>query len=318
MCLPAAPWRLMRAGVLGINRRNAELCLPLNPRHRYPLVDDKVLTKSLCREHGIPVPETFAIVDRIRLVRDLDRLVANRPEFVVKPARGAGGRGILIITDHDGRTFTRSTGDRLSLTDLRHHIWSILGGLHSLSGRPDRVIIEARVRPHPAFERLSVGGTPDVRVIVHRGQPLMAMMRLPTSASGGRANLHQGGVGAGIELATGRTFHAVCRNRPIDRHPDTDAALCGVQVPDWALHLDTAARSAQILDLGYVGIDLALDPLLGPVVLEANGRPGLSIQMANRRGILAALREREAQKAADAERELPFSGTGAPAGGESA
>ena len=41
----------------------------------------------------------------------------------------------------------------------------------------------------------------------------MAMLRLPTKASGGRANLHQGAIGAGVDLVTGVTHHAVLKNR---------------------------------------------------------------------------------------------------------
>ena len=294
MAILATPRRLSRAGVLGLNRRNTELCLPLNPRGRYPLVDDKAITKALCQEHQIPVPETYALVDRFGMVRDLERLVAGHPDFAVKPARGAGGRGVVVIARHDGQTFVKTTGETLSLAELRYHVSTAMSGLHSLGGLPDRVIIERRVRPHPAFELFSVGGTPDTRIIMHLGAPLMAMMRLPTRASDGRANLHQGAIGVGIDLASGRTTHAVCQNRSVDHHPDTGAPLRGVSLPHWDRQLELATRLARVLAMGYVGIDLALDPTLGPVVLEANARPGLAIQMANRQGLLTVLRQASA------------------------
>src|SRR5207244_8889482 len=44
-------------------------------------------------------------------------------------------------------------------------------------------------------------GIPDVRVVLYRDEPAMAMLRLPTRASNGRANLHQGGIGAGIDAS---------------------------------------------------------------------------------------------------------------------
>lgn len=43
------------------------------------------------------------------------------------------------------------------------------------------------------------------------------------------------------------------------------------------------------LGMGYLGIDFVLDASLGPVVLEANARPGLAIQVANRQGLLPRL-----------------------------
>ena len=43
----------------------------------------------------------------------------------------------------------------------------------------------------------------------------MGMVRIPTLASGGRANLHQGGIGVAMDLATGLTFRAVSRGESV-------------------------------------------------------------------------------------------------------
>ena len=43
------------------------------------------------------------------------------------------------------------------------------------------------------------------------------------------------------------------------------------------------------LELGYVGVDFVIDANDGPVVLEANARPGLAIQVAHRHGLLQRL-----------------------------
>jgi alpha-L-glutamate ligase-like protein len=279
------PWELRRRGVLGINRRNLELLSPLNPRRLYPRVDDKIVTKALCEGRGIPVPETFAVIERCGDVRRFGDLTAGRTEFVVKPARGSGGEGILVVTGRDGADLVASNGRRWSPSELRYHLASILAGLYSLGARPDRAIIEQRIRPHTVFADLAVGGTPDVRIICHCGEPVVAMLRLPTRGSDGRANLHQGAVGAGVELATGRTTGGVLLNRAVAAHPDTGAAIGGREVPHWPALLDVARRLSRALELGYVGIDQVLDEGRGPVVLEANARPGLAIQVANRRGL---------------------------------
>ena len=65
------------------------------------------------------------------------------------------------------------------------------------------------------FEPIAVGGTPDVRIILYRCVPVMAMVRLPTRESRGRANLHQGAVAAGIHLGSGRTHGGVCKDRAV-------------------------------------------------------------------------------------------------------
>jgi alpha-L-glutamate ligase-like protein len=125
--------------------------------------------------------------------------------------------------------------------------------------------------------------------VLYRGVPVMAMVRLPTLASRGRANLHQGAVAAAIDLAAGRTFGGVWRNRPVDRHPDTGGAIHDIVVPQWPELLESAVRLADGVGLGYLGVDFVLDAATGPVVLEANARPGLAIQTANRRGLLHRL-----------------------------
>jgi alpha-L-glutamate ligase-like protein len=143
---------------------------------------------------------------------------------------------------------------------------------------------------HPALAEISADGVPDVRVIVHRGIPIMSMTRLPTHRSRGRANLHQGAIGAGVELATGRILHAVLDGTPITRHPDTDRAVLGVVVPSFARVLEIAVAATDETGLGYVGADVVVDARKGPVVLELNARPGLAIQAANRAGLLPRLR----------------------------
>jgi len=65
------------------------------------------------------------------------------------------------------------------------------------------VLVEERIKIHPMFLSLTKWGTPDVRVIVYNRVPVMAMLRVPTEKSGSKANLQQGAIGLGIDLATG-------------------------------------------------------------------------------------------------------------------
>jgi alpha-L-glutamate ligase-like protein len=283
------PRELRALGVLGMNRRNAEFILPGNPRSHYPRVDDKLRTKQFCQQHGIPVPQTYAVIERPGDLRHFSKLVADYPEFVIKPCQGAEGRGIIVVTAHDSRRFTTAGGATLELADLRYHLESMLAGLYSLGGQPDRILVEQRLIRHPIFEPIAVGGTPDIRVLLYRNVPVMAMVRLPTHASRGRANLHQGGVAAGIDLHSGKTLGGVCRGRVVTVHPDTHAPVAGVVVPHWPELLVAAAKLARVLELAYLGVDFVLDADRGPVVLEANARPGLAIQLANRAGLLSRL-----------------------------
>lgn len=293
----AWPHELRKQGVLGINARNSRYVMESNPRAHYPRVDDKVQTKVICQQRGIPVPETYALIERHGDIHHFMELVGDRPEFVIKPAEGAEGRGIVVIAGHNGSDFVTSGGEQTTLVDLRYHLAAILAGLHSLGGQPDRVIVEQRIRPHAVFREVAVGGTPDVRIILYRGVPVMAMVRLPTRASRGRANLHQGAVAAGVHLDSGRTFGGVCLQRAVSIHPDSGASVAGLEIPSWSKVLSAAVHLAEGLEMGYVGVDFVLDADLGPVVLEANARPGLAIQVANRCGLLPRLQFIDAQPA---------------------
>ncbi len=248
-------------------------------------MDGKKQMRDLCLAIGVPTPELYARVAAHSALRQLPRLLAGREDFVIKPNHGAGGRGILVIVGRDGANFVRHNGQRVSEVEVTQHVSSIISGLFSLGGRADEALLQQRVVPDPAFERISFQGTADVRVIVYRGVAAMAMLRLPTRESGGRANLHQGAIGAGVDLASGVTTRAVLRNRATERHPDTGASVVGFRVPYWPQILEMARRVSQATGLGYVGVDVVVDRRHGPLLLEANARPGLAIQIANGVGL---------------------------------
>ncbi len=287
---------LCERGVLGMNRRNTACILDQNPRSRFPLVDGKLKMRDLCHSIGVPTPEVYAVVSAHSALWHLGRLLEKHDAFVVKPNRGAAGRGILVVVGREGGHFVRHNGQQLSLDDVRQHASGIVSGLFSLGGQSDVALIQQRVVPDPVLGRISYKGTADVRVIVYRETPVMAMLRLPTKLSGGRANLHQGAIGAGVDLSTGLTNRAVLRNRVTDRHPDTGECVVGFRVPHWAEILDISCRVARAVGLGYLGVDIVLDRTHGPQLLEANARPGLAIQIANGQGLLPRLAEVDALK----------------------
>lgn len=284
-------WRALHdKGVLGINRRNAEYTLRWNPRAKYPTVDDKLLTKKLCAQAGIPTPALLAVASHHFELRALRKALRDLESFVLKPARGAMGNGILVVRGRDGDRFRLAGGRSVGLDDLAYHAAGIISGLYALAGQSDVAIVEERLEVHPALAEISTEGVPDVRVVVFRGVPAMAMIRLPTRRSGGRANLHQGAVAAGIDLGSGATTHAVQQSLPIERHPDTNQNLLHRVLPDWQAMLEFAVRAADETGLGYVGADMVSDATRGPVLLEMNARPGLMIQLANQAGLLPRLR----------------------------
>lgn len=279
-------WRTLAArGVLGMNRRNARVIGSLNPRSAYPVVDNKRLTRQLAERHGIPMPELYGVVETHRGLRDLPAMVANRPSFVMKPARGAAGNGIVLIARHERGQLAKSSGEAIAWSALTYHAACILSGVYSLEGLEDDAVIESLVVVDPVFEAVTFRGVPDLRVIVYKGVPTMAMVRLPTRRSDGRANLHQGAIGAGIALGSGATTTAVQGREVVNRHPDTGERVEGIRVPCWEQILSIAARACDMTGLGYLGADVLIDHLRGPMLLELNARPGLAVQLANRDGL---------------------------------
>ena len=190
----------------------------------------------------------------------------------------------MIADRFEGRYRTVS-GKIVSHEEIEYQISSILTGLYSLGGHRDRALIEYRVTPDPIFKSISYEGVPDIRIIVLMGYPVMAMLRLPTRQSGGKANLHQGAIGVGVDLATGLTLRGTWLNNKISKHPDTTNAVDGVQLPDWDGFMKLAAGCYELCGLGYIGVDMVLDVDKGPLILELNARPGLNIQIANDCGL---------------------------------
>lgn len=276
------------AGVLGINRRNTDLIEFANaPQHRI-LADDKLAAKEVLINAGVPVTPTLHVFSEVGQLADGLAELRAYSSFVVKPARGRAGGGILVLERH-GSGWTTPSGRFLTESDLLHHAADLLGGTSSL-GAWDRVLIERLVRPDPFNRTLSPFGLPDIRLIVHHDHTVQTMMRIPTVKSDGRANLHQGALGVAIDPLTGVLGLAHDGRRFTRYHPDTGERIAGRQIENWNHVLDIALKSARALPLGYLGVDIVIDAHLGPLVMEVNVRPGLMIQVVTRRGLRPLLR----------------------------
>lgn len=286
----ASPKALHESGVLGMNERNHAYIMRYNNRKDYPDVDDKLRTKKLAIAHGVSTADLVGSIDCQFQVKSFLKLVKDVPDFVIKPGHGSGGRGILVITRHDGKNFYKPNGTCCDYNFIYEHISNILSGLYSLGGKPDYALFERCIDFSDVYSRFSYQGVPDVRLIVFKGYPVMSMIRLATKLSDGRANLHQGAIGVGISIKTGLPLFAAQHNKKIEVHPDTGAKFSDLRIPFWAEHLRLAALCATMTPLGYFGADISTDSNRGPLLLELNARPGLAIQIANGCGLLKRLR----------------------------
>lgn len=274
--------------ILGMNARNLDYVRPLNRRRGRRIADDKLLSKRTLGKAGLPVPK---LVATIRTNEELEAFDwSTLPgSFALKPNRGFGGEGILVVYGRKkGRddAWVKADGSMVTVSDIRSHIRNILDGSFSLTNSPDIAFFEERLTLLKSFKPYTYKGIPDLRVIVYNHVPVMAMLRLPTKQSGGKANLHQGAIGVGIDLANGTTTTAVMGSAHVLEYvPRTRLQLSGIRIPYWKEILRIAIEAQKVSGLGFLGADIAIDRERGPVLLELNARPGLSIQLANLDGL---------------------------------
>jgi len=276
--------------ILGINARNLTYLRPSNSQRAIRIANNKLLAKKILSKNGLPVSQTYSMIENIKELKDFDW--ANLPSaFALKPNQGLGGEGILIVYGQKKKfpyPWVKADKKIIEIKDLKSHISNILEGTFSITNLPDIAFFEERIKLLKLLKPYAYRGIPDIRVIVYNSVPVMAELRLPTKESGGKANLHLGGIGVGIDLGTGITTTAIQRDRLIEYAPGTRLLLKGIQIPDWREVLRLSVHAQQITKIGFMGIDIAIDREKGPIILELNARPGLSIQIAN----LASLNDR--------------------------
>jgi len=288
------------SSILGLNARTQLYSYRFNTRKGKKAADSKIQTEKILRRNDVATPKIFKKFRNPSDVFSFDW--ESLPDsFALKPSRGLGGEGIVIVKKRATKKEIKNNGDtrevkeksiwittqreRVTVNDLKLHIFDILEGAYSIGSVPDVAFIQEYVGRHRVFRKFAYRGTPDIRIIVFRKVPIMAMLRLPTKESKGRANLHQGAVGVGVDLATGITTRAVWHADYIKRKPGSNKKLHGIKIPQWNLVLMTAVSAQIASGLSYVGVDVVLHPEKGPMVIELNSQPGLQIQMANRIGL---------------------------------
>jgi alpha-L-glutamate ligase-like protein len=261
----------------------------------------KLRAKHFLQKHQIQVPQLYAQLSSLDELREFDWHTISGG-FAIKPANGVAGSGIMVIKRRRGDTWFDIENNQFSQDDLYLHASDILDGQYSTWGSTHQVIIEERIPIHPDLESFAEVGTPDIRVIVYRKIPAMAMLRLPTRASHGRANLHQGAIALGIDFGTGKTTYGVDGNTAyshfgnralLKTFPNSDVPIAGLEIPFWDDVLKIAVRTANATGLKYMGADIFLHPEKGPMIAEVNTYPGLSIQLANKAGLRQRLEKIE-------------------------
>lgn len=277
----------LRSAVLGINERNLDYIYRFNPRRFYNLADDKFITKSILEQKGIACPKTYGVISKIGDIEPVWYQVQHHEKVVIKPAKGRGGGGILVLKKKEGEWY--ASGKVITTDQIFSHIANVVFGIYSI-GDQDKAIIEECVIPHPFFGEIYPAGVPDLRVIMFENKAVMAMLRMPTERSDGKANIHQGGLGIGIDIKSGRLTRVYDGKRFYMTHPDNGHQITGLPLPYWKAILELSLDTSKAFPLDYLGVDIVIDRQKGPMVMEINVRPGLAIQIANQKGLKEVLK----------------------------
>lgn len=282
------------SSILGLNARTQLFAYKYNTKRGKNIANSKIQTARVLKESGIAHPKIYK---KFRDPRDVIEFDWGKlpSKFALKPSRGMGGEGIIVvkrrITDKrvlksvKGPIWITTNNERITSDDLKLHVLDVLEGAFSMGNVPDVAFVQEYVGRAEFFRKWAYRGTPDIRVIVFNKIPIMAMLRLPTKESGGRANLHQGAIAVGVDIATGITTNAIWHGDEIVFKPGTERKLRGIKIPSWDKVLETAVGAQEVSHLGYLGVDIVIHPEKGPMVLELNAQPGLQIQLANGAGL---------------------------------
>ncbi len=246
-----------------MNARNLDYVRRYNHARGRRLADQKLRCKVALKKNTLPVS---ALIAKISTPEELEHFNwQSLPEsFALKPNRGFGGEGIVVVyARKKGRddAWVKADGSVITVADLKSHIQNILDGSFSLSNKPDIAFFEERLKLLKLFKPYTWKGIPDIRIIVFNRVPVMAMLRLPTKDSGGKANLHQGAIGVGIDMANGTTTTAIVgKGRLIEYVPETRLLLSGLKIPRWKDILTMAVKAQEGLEPGRQRSTLAAVP----------------------------------------------------------
>lgn len=179
------------SNVLGINERNMSFTKKYNRGKSRNIADDKYRTHKVLAKAGIPQPKLLAVIKTEAELSNLD--FETLPDsFVIKPAYGFGGSGNLLIFGKSKKNgnYIGAGGKQYTESHIRAYCNSILANAYSLKAakKIDFVLIQERIKIDNELKRISYSkGLPDIRIVLYKSIPLMAMLRLPTRDSNGKA-----------------------------------------------------------------------------------------------------------------------------------
>ncbi len=198
----------------------------------------------------------------------------NNPQFMSKPYDGLGGQDVKKITAAD-------------ITDRKAYFDECV---------EKRVFLEQLVFQHPEMNVLCPTSVNTARIMTfnHKGKSEILWMGLRVGNGVNPVdNFHAQGMVVSIDPQTGKLMgKAIDKDGNIfENHPTTGVQFDGFQLPDFRQACDLVLKGALESDkILVIGWDVAFSDK-GPVIIEANRRPGYDlVQMLDKRGRMDIIR----------------------------
>lgn len=201
-------------------------------------------------------------------INDLKKFLNHKEFFMIKPYDGLGGADVSKVKVSE--------------------IGDILAFYQKLVD--EHLFLEELVIQHDALNKLCPASVNTIRIMTfndhNKPTILWAGLRIGNGINS-VDNFHAGGMSSEIDIDTGVLINNALDKDLIeyDKHPVTKTKIKGFKIPYFnevkEMVLKGALESDKILVVGW---DIAITPS-GPVVIEANRRPGFDVvQVASRRG----------------------------------
>ncbi len=212
----------------------------------------------------------------------LFNLLKQKGKLALKPSKGAGGHGFVMLEYIAGDLYVNFK--KLNKSAFDEFIESLNGYL-----------VMEYVEQHKALNPIWSKSVCTLRVIAlkrwdnnfdSKVDIIVSYARFGTSKSHGASNLSSGGVAIPFDFNTGRfgekfyqyQKYAIGGEISFMRHPDTNVSLTGEMLPNWEIIRDTVFSVCNYLSsLEYFGFDLMVTND-GVKMCEINTHPSLDYE----------------------------------------
>ena len=92
-------------------------------------MDDKLQTKKIALDGSIAVPTLCGTLGTEYQAKHIGSMLEPYADFAIKPSRGSGGEGILVITGRSKRLYRKADGTLLPPEEINYHLFNIISDM---------------------------------------------------------------------------------------------------------------------------------------------------------------------------------------------